>query len=582
MEFFNNKSHSVDHRGMPAASDYNEASAAEAPGDSLQQNTGYGAPTPINHPDGQDHLTCLSGFRTPTKREISLALLQGCVEWNPGPPKVCKHCSTKLPNHKALMSHLSAAHPKQGDKGGQSGGHDSGAMSQKELLEQLKDLTAKLKGVEDAGKDHLREAKDLKADLENPAAELKRAIELHNLTSDYDSLLNSQKTPDFQGAVPQDSGDIYSDGRGVAIRVQPPSNLGRSYDFVVPGDSRPSVCIGELRQDQYPDTMMSTSPYERKFRLLGFWLFWQCCFGFLVSAINGEPFRQGVQYSSLTEQSPIRSPVLIFFYPLFWLFSAMQPLIQIADWIMLGPFFHHLIGWHHLLSLVTRGSYTDSVFFVVNSLTVGVVTLIVVSNFLNWFLQMVYLVAKFMAPRLFFMLRIRFFRELAAGPPTLTEFMLRPLEKIKHIRLVMIKADEPFEDDFDARPEMDRNTRFAKQTFATYRVLVEVRTEFGFRYYKDWVEQLPLQWYKSSGRTFKQVTLNDGLLATALNRKTLLAARGRPEVAIDAMTRLIQANPHYQECYMGLLSDGSSIYRDMALVCGAIVSRDPYHDNAHF
>jgi len=154
--------------------------------------------------------------------------------------------------------------------------------------------------------------------------------------------------------------------------------------------------------------------------------------------------------------------------------------------------------------------------------------------------------------------------------------------KLKHIRLVLIPRSKSRTLPQDMRPEMDRGERFSRNRIRDYSVCVEVRTNLGFCYYKSWANTLPSMWFKSHGRTLKRVSLNDGLMSTALNRKTLLASRDHPEVAIDTMTRLISANPHYQEDYLKLYDDGQSIYRDMSLVAGAIVSRDVYHSNEHF
>jgi len=80
---------------------------------------------------------------------------------------------------------------------------------------------------------------------------------------------------------------------------------------------------------------------------------------------------------------------------------------------------------------------------------------------------------------------------------------------------------------------------------------------------------------------FKKVRINMGLVSTALNRKTLLGSRSDPAISIATMLRLVAANAHYHDD-LAYIRDGRSVYRDMALVCGVIVSRDPYHDNQHF
>jgi hypothetical protein len=132
----------------------------------------------------------------------------------------------------------------------------------------------------------------------------------------------------------------------------------------------------------------------------------------------------------------------------------------------------------------------------------------------------------------------------------------------------------------DARAHMDRTERLANTNLDTYQICVEVEYKNGFRYFSDW-EGIPCQWFERK-KCLKTVQLNEGLISTCLNRRTLVAAIGAPELAVEASLRLMQANPHYQEDYTRLLRDGRSTYRDMALVMGAIVSRDVYHVNLHF
>lgn len=166
-------------------------------------------------------------------------------------------------------------------------------------------------------------------------------------------------------------------------------------------------------------------------------------------------------------------------------------------------------------------------------------------------------------------------------PTHLHEYWCMPMEKVKHANLVLVPISTVIDKD-DRRPEMDRGERFQTQKFSRYRVAVEVRTDAGYRYYKEWIGSLPKQWYKDQGRTLKTVVVNVGLMATVLNRKTLLAARDHPEVALDTMTRLLSSNAHYQEDFGSLLENGTSAYRDMALCFGALVTRSPYIPNQNF
>lgn len=203
--------------------------------------------------------------------------------------------------------------------------------------------------------------------------------------------------------------------------------------------------------------------------------------------------------------------------------------------------------------------------------------------FTGLILQRGYKVCRWICPLLYFVTRCRALRDFGNGPDTFEEWSILPLETIKSIKLVLVPTVFSYRfNQLDARPEMDRSERFADSDFVEYHIRVEVRTNYGYRYYKSWVKSLPKMWYKENGKTLKNVVLNTGLIATALNRKTLMAGRDHPEVALDTMMRLISSNPHYSESFQRLFLTGSSVYRDMALVCGAIVTRTPYYDHQYF
>lgn len=156
----------------------------------------------------------------------------------------------------------------------------------------------------------------------------------------------------------------------------------------------------------------------------------------------------------------------------------------------------------------------------------------------------------------------------------------------------------------DRRPAFDRLDKKLDRHLSSYQICVEVYFEHNGRYayYTHWdtLSGLPHQWFKPNYKDsypwyfgffsnsllrvykLKQVALDETLLRTALNRKTLLASRDKPEVAIDTMIRMMSANPQSCELYNRLLYEGESMYRDMALVCGAIVTRSPHTINQHF
>ena len=137
----------------------------------------------------------------------------------------------------------------------------------------------------------------------------------------------------------------------------------------------------------------------------------------------------------------------------------------------------------------------------------------------------------------------------------------------------------------DMRAEMDRGEALASHDLMDYQLYVETEYEDGSVEMESEYVGLPAWWYKEGVcGTFelKTVRLNAGLLATMLNRRTLIANRDAPELAVEASLRLMQSNPHYQEDYQRLLQDGRSVYRDMALVCGTMITKNVFHDDLHF
>lgn len=171
-------------------------------------------------------------------------------------------------------------------------------------------------------------------------------------------------------------------------------------------------------------------------------------------------------------------------------------------------------------------------------------------------------------------------------PISLGLWLFSTNEKIKNVRLVLIPR-KLRKITKDYRPEGDRTEKLNGSEFWYMHVAVEVRSKAGnhtvFRYYKDWAPgKLPDQWYKASKRTLKTVLVSPGLLSSALNRKTMMADNAKPEVAIDTMVRMMQANPHYQAELHVLTSEGLNMYRDMSLVFGALIAKDVIHDNKYF
>lgn len=154
------------------------------------------------------------------------------------------------------------------------------------------------------------------------------------------------------------------------------------------------------------------------------------------------------------------------------------------------------------------------------------------------------------------------------------------------IRLVGIPLGARKTDIHDRRPELDRGEHRAKLVRQDYQLAVVVEDGSGFRLYKEF-PFLSKQWYVRPDAWFVDyrlltVRLDNGLMATALNRLTLMKSKSEPHLALEACLRLVMANSAYQEDYTRLYNTGRSVYRDMALVAGAIVAKDIGHDNSAF
>lgn len=131
----------------------------------------------------------------------------------------------------------------------------------------------------------------------------------------------------------------------------------------------------------------------------------------------------------------------------------------------------------------------------------------------------------------------------------------------------------------DDRPEFDRGDKLAPQKLVDYKLFVEVvfgrhHVYFDSRHDVD----LPNYWFDgaSSAANLKTLHLNVGLMASALNRKTLaLRGGGAKDAArVERSFRLVSSNAAYQEDYDKLMYDGTSSYSDMQLFAGTILTGD--------
>lgn len=138
-----------------------------------------------------------------------------------------------------------------------------------------------------------------------------------------------------------------------------------------------------------------------------------------------------------------------------------------------------------------------------------------------------------------------------------------------------------YKDDGDFAPEFDREEFKQPTRLVQYQVAVHVK-HLGFHYYYLDAQNLPAQWRdERRNDLLKKVVINDGLTATVLNRKTLLGDRKFVRDTLSTTLRLLSANPHYHESAR-YLTKGRSVYRDMALVFGAVVMRSVEEANEHF
>lgn len=132
----------------------------------------------------------------------------------------------------------------------------------------------------------------------------------------------------------------------------------------------------------------------------------------------------------------------------------------------------------------------------------------------------------------------------------------------------------------DDRPEFDRGDKLAPQKFVDYKLYAEVRHGDNYVYLDHHsVVYLPEFWFDGLGRAsrLKTLHLNVGLMASALNRKTLgLRSNANKDAArIERSFRLVGNNSAYQEDYNRLLQTGDSSYSDMQLFAGTVLSGDP-------
>lgn len=487
----------------------------------------------------------------------------------------CRYCNEKV-RRGLITKHLPDCKGKQVSKSG-GNKHSGGAAK---VAEQAADLVHQLNAAQDVVKETKVEVAELKADLLAPLNDLKRELDESRARQELESHKNMLETPI---TLP------------LGNPAQPRPRRYRHSDLAdfVESPIKGVVTIGDLHLSERPNNLMATGIWARFAAYVMIALSLNAIVGFFFYYVKyGSPFYtltfmepsyytpdKAFTGSSRLVAWLILFSVSVFMDMLFFGVSVLaclwqSPPIGMLKWICTMIYYYY------------TGDYWSIILKVLSTIIISPFVGYIAMTCAGAFFVGVYRASRAVAPFIFYVTQVKAFRDLANAPPSFTEWMKLPMEKIKHIRLVLVPRGV-MGTSFDTlvsdhRPEMDRGERYSKNVFREYSVTVEVRTDLGYRYFKSWVRTLPSMWYKTHGRTLKRVTLNDGLMATALNRKTMLASRSHPEVAIDTMTRMISANPNYQEHYYRLYRDGQSVYRDMALVCGAIVSREVYFSNEHF
>lgn len=148
----------------------------------------------------------------------------------------------------------------------------------------------------------------------------------------------------------------------------------------------------------------------------------------------------------------------------------------------------------------------------------------------------------------------------------------------------------------DDRPIFDHSEKRSRDfQWAEYRLVVEHKLPKYYwcflknssRYYYETKNvDIPDQWKRTGknkkGKLKKHLLLSPQMMQIMVNRRTLTAKRDQPQEALDCALRMMSACSAYQEDYTQLTENGRSVYRDAALVYGAIVSKSVYHDNLHF
>jgi hypothetical protein len=528
--------------------------------------------------------------------------------------KQCDHCKKYIDNKK-FIAHLKEAHPlsekevavRKASKSTKGGAAPRGAKSSNLIGESLKDSDAQAAGAKDAAKDKIREWKDKYTDLKAKTSGLKGDIsekedqvKLVAATKQLRSALNAESDPNPGGiGLPHD--DI--------INYHPD-------DDVLPFEDRyERLVVGQVNSTDVPESVFNLSIFTRCMWYLFFINMVWTTYDLLVFPEYRNPCKR--KFWDDGAEILFTMPPMCDGPPLV-LFNGLEQMIH--PYILYIIWFVYLFVRTLPMKIVTIGIIFDNplIMFIAwisgNLSTWSFVFLPIVHmarcfwfvivcgtalsalSYSIWPIYCLYtrIAALPLLPWFGFAARRearkrwRIIRDCGIKPNGMWIYLFAvPVETIKSTLLVAIRTCEGlrcgpvFNNTDDNRPLFDRAERKARQKAATYTLYVEVRTDQGYRYYRYW-PQLPEHWKKQIGGKLRSVDLDLALLPTLLNRRTLVAKSDNPELAFEMALRLMSASPAYQEDYNRLLHEGRSLYRDMALVAGTIVTKSVYHNNLHF
>jgi hypothetical protein len=413
-----------------------------------------------------------------------------------------------------------------------------------------KDAQSQADGAATALRDKEKEIQSLRAEIEKLKTpdfirDGKQRLDVLRMQDDLVAADVSRSTPKF-----------------VALKTSPLS-IGRIVDFMIPDHTiRPRMVIGNIKTDWLPAGVF-VSTFHQRLLTSAIWMIVTNILALVITFDNSNAVKMcSTHVIESLIGSGIDSHAFEFSY-MCWIENLVWSLPVLKRLDML---YAVITGGMSLPNFLFRYLFISPMFLIWNTVLL----------FVFWFLVVG------LCRLLLIFTDYKFCRTMARMPLNLQNWLTAPAEKLKHLKLVAMKiSDYKLLDDH--RPEFDRTERLADSVLSSYHICVELRTDCGYRYYKDWdPEYVPAAFWKVNKRTLKECRLDAGLISSALNRKTLLATRADPALAVEAALRLMQANPHYQEDANYVVENGESMYRDMALVCGSIVCRSIYHDNQHF